>query len=314
MRNNGLSDATRAVAGAAAPRLSNRRRRRGPDVIYVPWLNALMSEPGLFCLDAPVVTSCRGALVTIAPWDPNRLEYRGELAKVFDRSTLVHCVSEDILNEATDLGLHPSKGRVIHPAVSPSMFQPAARAVHQDGPIRVVGVGSLIWRKDYEHALVALRQAIDAGADITFEVVGDGQDAQHLRYTIDDLDLGHRVSLIGRLPPDGVAAALQRADVFLHSSSAEGVSNAVLEAMATGLAVVTTDAGGMSEAVRDGVDGYVVPVRGVTEMAEALVRLAGDQELRDRMGSAGRKRVRDDFRLDQQVAAFAALLHEAAGR
>ena len=70
----------------------------------------------------------------------------------------------------------------------------------------------------------------------------------------------------------------------------------------------------MREAGRDGVDGLVVPVRGVDTTADALVQVAADPDLRARLGASARRRVASDFRLDQQVAAFADLLHEAAGR
>jgi glycosyltransferase involved in cell wall biosynthesis len=121
------------------------------------------------------------------------------------------------------------------------------------------------------------------------------------------------VRLLGALSPADVAAVLREADVLLHASCAEGVSNAVLEAMATGLAVVTTDAGGMREAVRDEVDGLVVPVQDATAMGDALARLAADPALRRRLGASARRRVADDFHLDDQVASFVALLEEAAG-
>ena len=200
---------------------------------------------------------------------------------MFARSTRVHCVSEAILEEAVELGLDRSRARVIHPAVDPGRFRPRpARGVgpHADGlgPVRVVMVGSLIWRKDLEHGLLAVRRAVDAGADVEVDLVGDGPDVQHVRFLVDDLALGRRVRLLGALPPADVAAVLREADVLLHASCAEGVSNAVLEAMATGLAVVTTDAGGMREAVRDDVDGLVVPVQDATAMGQALARLAAD--------------------------------------
>lgn len=316
VRHNGFADATRAMVADLRYRRSGETpcSRAAPHVVYVPWLNALMAEPGLFELGAPVVTSCRGSLVNIAPWDPNRPDYRDALARVFARSALVHCVSRDIRSEAAYLGLDPLKARVIHPAVDPEVFRPPDGSDVQDGPVRVVGVGTFIWVKDYEHALLALRRALDAGPDLTLDLIGDGADAQHIRYTIDDLELGDRVTLRGRLPPDEVTAVLQRADVLLHTSCAEGISNAVLEAMACGLAVVTTDAGGMREAVRDGVDGLVVPVRDTNEMASALISLAGDAGLRWRLGASARERVMTDFRLDQQVAAFRNLFAEALER
>jgi glycosyltransferase involved in cell wall biosynthesis len=170
----------------------------------------------------------------------------------------------------------------------------------------------LNWNKDYEHALVAIRKAVDAGADLRFDLIGEGADRQLL--TIDDLGLTDRVRLLGRCTPTQIAHELQHADVFLHTSSSEGISNAVLEAMASGLPIVTTEAGGMREAVRDGIDGLIVKVRDTEATAAALTRLASDAALRSRMGASARARIEADFRLDQQIAAFRDMFYEAAGR
>lgn len=284
------------------------------DCIYAPWINALTDHPDLLETGRLLVTSCRGSLVTSAPWDPARPDLRVGLSKAFEAARLVHCVSEQIVDDAAAIGLDRAKARVIRPAVNPENFQPRAAAQPTPGPVNVVGVGTLKWHKDYEHALLALRKALDGGADLRLDLIGEGPDRQHLQFTIDDLGLVDRVRLLGRRPAAEVAQRLRAADIFLHMSSTEGISNAVLEAMATGLAVITTEAGGMREAVRDGVDGVVVRVREAESAAAALVELSNDPELRSQLGGAARQRVLDDFRLDDQIAAFGALLHEAAGR
>ena len=90
----------------------------------------------------------------------------------------------------------------------------------------------------------------------------------------------------------------------LHASLAEGIPNVVLEAMACGVPVVTTDAGGVAEAVTDGVEGFVVPARRPELMAAALERLWREPELAARMGAAGRERVSRSFRADAQIEQF----------
>lgn len=282
-----------------------------PDVIYAPWINTVIEHPEVFASGIPVLVSCRGRMITIDPWDPARPGQTDGLRRVFERATRVHCVSQAMEAEAAQFGLDPARSTVITPAVDPDVFQPHhARPVH--GSVDVLAVGSLAWRKDYEHALLALRHAVDQGADVRLTILGDGPDQQHLEFSALDLGLAGRVELVGQQTPAQVAERLQSAEVFLHTSCSEGISNAVLEAMASGLPVVTTNAGGMAEAVRDGIDGFVVPVRDESTCGSALVRLVADADLRTRMGASARQRVIDRFRLDQQLDAFCHLLHDTA--
>ena len=104
-----------------------------------------------------------------------------------------------------------------------------------------------------------------------------------------------------------VRDTLQQSDVFMLASVSEGICNAVLEAMACGLPVVTTDCGGMREAVSDCVEGFVVPIRDSQAMALALQNLAEDSSLQKRMGHAGRQRILQEFTLERQVQQFVAL-------
>ena len=314
VRRNGAASVLTSVGRAASTAV------RGPaplvgvfDVVYAPWLNTLIDHPRLRRCGLPILTSCRGALVTIAPWDPGRPGYASELGAVFQDATLVHCVSDAIVADAVAFGLDPVKARVIRPAVDPAVFHPPASPPPSNERLRLVAVGGLTWRKDYEHALMAVRRAVDLGADVSLDLIGDGEDRQHLNFAITDLQLADRVTLLGRLPPAEILTRLQQASAFLHTSSSEGISNAVLEAMATGLPVVTTDAGGMGEAVRDGVDGMVVGVRNTEAIAAAITELAANPQRRQAMGASARERVVSAFSLAQQVQDFSALLHEVTG-
>ncbi len=282
------------------------------DVLYFPWNAAAIRFEPLFALGKPVVISCRGAQVNVAPHNPRRSEIRGALQRTFSKAARVHCVSRAILEEASRYGLDPEKARVIRPAVDPGFFRPAPKPAGGDSAFRIITTGSMIWRKGYEYALTALKILLDRGVDARFEIIGDGPERARVLYSARDLGIADRVVCAGTRPPGEVLERLRGADVFLLSSLSEGISNAVLEAMACGMPVVTTDCGGMREAVNDGIEGFVVPVRDPQAAAGALHRLAADPDTRNRMGRAGRDRVLREFRLRDQVAAFAELLHEAA--
>jgi colanic acid/amylovoran biosynthesis glycosyltransferase len=153
----------------------------------------------------------------------------------------------------------------------------------------------------------------DDGVLVSFEVIGEGTERSRVIFTAADLGLQDHVHLSGHLSPEQVRERLQQADVFLLSSLSEGISNAVLEAMACGLPVVTTDCGGMREAVTDGVEGFITPVRAPEIMAEKLTILAKDPEARIRMGNAGRERVIRNFQIGDQLNHWLDLIHQLAG-
>ncbi len=100
-------------------------------------------------------------------------------------------------------------------------------------------------------------------------------------------------------------------DIFALTSDSEGHPIVVLEAMSRGLPVVATAVGGITDSVRPGVNGFIAPVRGVTEIADALAKLVDDAALRERMGRASREISRNfsiDGMVDKTVALYQQIL------
>ena len=288
------------------------------DLIYFPWNSTAVEMLPVFDLDMPVAVSCRGSQLNVAPHNPARVAIRDGLAATFQKAAFVHCVSQTMLEEACKYGLDPGKAHVVRPAVDTQFFSPpeskgASRPVL---PFRVITTGGLNWKKGHEYALDAVARLRARGIPVKFELIGDGPERQRARFTIEDLGLNDCVELCGRLDPHAVRDRLRAADVFLLSSVSEGISNAVLEAMACGLPVVTTDCGGLREAVTDGIEGLVVPVRSPAAMADALASLAADPALRRRMGRAARARAEQDFPIETQLDRWAEMCRGAvaAGR
>jgi len=140
--------------------------------------------------------------------------------------------------------------------------------------------------------------AIDALAQLRalrwhFTLVGDGPLREQVQARISKHGLVDRVTLAGTV--NDVPQRLARSHVFLLASRREGLPLSVLEAMRAALPVVSTDAGGVREAVADGETGFVVPRDDVACLADALRSLIVDPSLRARMGAAGRARYESDF-------------------
>lgn len=110
-----------------------------------------------------------------------------------------------------------------------------------------------------------------------------------------------------------VRALFAAADAALNLSDVEGMSNAVMEAMAHGRPVVATDAGGARELIRDGTDGWLVPRERRIEAAAYLARLAGDSDLRRTMGESARRRMQERFSVETMAEAYASLYERLAG-
>ncbi len=227
-----------------------------------------------------------------------------------------HFISEFVADNTQRLGLPVTiPSWRIEPAIDLTLFRPAPRAVPEpQQPLRVISVGRLEWEKGYELALDAIARVRDAGVAIEYEICGAGSYEQPIRFAIQQLGLGGVVRLSGALNREDMPLAYARSDVMLHAAVAEGFCNAVIEAQAMELAVITSDAGGLPENVENGVTGFVVPRRDPDALAAKLIALARDPELRLRLGRAGRERAIARFDLDRQAEAFISLYRELAMR
>jgi glycosyltransferase involved in cell wall biosynthesis len=154
--------------------------------------------------------------------------------------------------------------------------------------VLVVTVANLREHKDYPTLLAAARRVMDAGAPVRFAAVGQGPLEGFVRSEIERLGLGGVFSLLGHRPD--ALDVLAAADVFALASVAEGYPVSLMEALALGKPVVATAVGGIPEAVRDGVEGLLVPPGAPGALAEALVALAGDPGRRAAMGVAALER------------------------
>lgn len=253
---------------------------------------------------ARLVVSCRGAAEQIRPLrDPSRAR---ALRAVFEQVDLIHCVSDDMRRTVEQMGAPSEKILVNRPAVPVADLAPlAARRSPHDGPLRVLSIGRLHWKKGLDDGLRAIARVVADGSAVEHRIAGEGAERDKLTFLAHQLGIGGSVSLLGVQRQHEVRELLAWADVLLLPSLSEGISNAVLEAMAAGLPVVATTCGGMDEAITSGVDGILVPVGDVDAMAEGLRSLADDRSMASRLGTAAAATAARHFDLSRQIAVFA---------
>lgn len=257
-------------------------------------------------LNCPITVSFRGYDINYVG-----LDIPGFYAQVWDKANALHLLGNDLWRRALRRGCPPDKPhRLIPPAIDTTFFdhnRVANSVIHNDvsnQPLRILSVGRLAWKKGYEFALQAVRELVSQGVDCRYTIVGDGDYLGPIAFTRHELELEGIVEFAGPLSREEVRAQMAEADIFLHAAVSEGFCNAVLEAQSMQLPVVCSDADGLMENVVDGVTGFVVPRRNPAALAEKLLLLANDSELRTMMGVAGRERVLTHFQIDDQIEEF----------
>ena len=217
---------------------------------------------------------------------------------------------------AAEMKLSVERITTIRNGVDLSRFNPGHRAAARaalDLPAEALvlgSVGRLVPVKDHATLLEAVALLKRDRVDATLVLSGDGPLRDALLARAAALGIQNQVRLLGhRKDVEVVLAAL---DVFVLSSVSEGLSNTILEAMATGLPVVATRVGGADELVRDGETGLLVAPGSPREMAAALGRFVTDRAARRTMGAAGRDRVEAEFALSTMVQRYEALYVDLA--
>lgn len=199
--------------------------------------------------------------------------------------------------------LTPDRGpeqRMVRHGVDLEVFHPR-HATAGDGPPVLVSVGRLVEKKGFPDLLRACAAVKATGQELRCVVYGDGPLRGELTALRDRLGLGDEVTFAGERSQPEIVRAMQAADVFAltpfvtEDGDRDGVPNVLVEAMACGLPVVATAAGGVAELVAEGVNGLLAPPRDVPAITAGLGRLLADAELRRRMGAAARRTVEDRF-------------------
>ena len=158
---------------------------------------------------------------------------------------------------------------------------------------RLLSAGRIVRQKGLDFGLQALSQLKDL--EWTWSIAGDGPQLDTLKSLAAELGIQERVHFLGWQSRDELTKQYQQANIFLFPSRHEGMPNAVLEAMSTGLPVVATRIAGSEELVIEGETGFLVQTENVDELRESLRRILVDPSQRKKMGQASRQRVEKNY-------------------
>ncbi len=265
---------------------------------------------------APIVTVFHGYDVTRFVVEHGR----GVYARLFEGGEQMLAVSEHFRNVLVSLGCPASKVQVHRMGVDLEAIPFLERRLAPGDPARLLSVARLTEKKGIEFALRALASPRLQGASLHYDVVGDGPLRESLEQLARRLDVERRVSFHGGLPREKVDALRKRAHVLLAPSvtaadgDQEGIPIAIMEAMASGMPVVSTVHTGIPELVADGVTGQLVKERDVDGTAAAIARVLGDHARWPDIGLAARRIVETRYDQRRLYVELAEILGEIASR
>lgn len=297
-------------------RLRGLIRRLSPDVVHT-WLYA----PAFWGRAAAWLAGHRAIVASTRTSKPYRRAHERVLDRWLSRRTTVRIVNSrwirDMLVE--QVGIDPARITVIPNGVEAGRFEGAlpraeARAVlgwPVDAPI-VLAVGRLVEAKNYELLLRAMAHVRIMVPDARAYIAGWGPLGERLEALRARLGLDGAVELLGRR--EDVPTLVSAADVYVLSSAWEGFPNALLEAMWSGAAVVSTRVSGAEELVLDGRNGFLVDVNDEGNLAWRIIQLLLDASFRKRVGQAALESVRARYSMTAMVLAHEAVYERAAGR
>lgn len=173
------------------------------------------------------------------------------------------------------------KAVILPNSLNPDFIRPRYEGQREK---KIVSVGRMDANKNHEMQLRAFAALKDKYPEYSLVIYGDGELRSHMEEMALKLGVADRLSLPGVVLD--VAVQIERASLFLLTSYSEGVSNALIEALALGLPVIATDvpSGGTQELMSDGENGLIIPAGDLERLTEAMDRLLGDPAYADRLG------------------------------
>lgn len=276
-----------------------------PDIFHIQWAKTVQKNHYLFDLmKCRFALSLRGAHINYSPINDESLaeSYR----KYFPQIDGFHAVSNSIAAEAQKYGAAPEKIEVIYSSVKDDLFRSKTELKKNKSSVtKLISIGRYHWKKGYPYAFDAMKILIKKGFNFQYTIIAQGEVPEEILFILSDIELKSVVVLKSGMEHKELMDELGNSDILLLPSVEEGIANVVLEAMAIGVPVISTDCGGMSEAVTDNVNGMIVNVRDPEMLAEKIIEYSDLSDFKkDHMIVKAKETISEKFTDQKQKEGF----------
>ena len=263
-----------------------------PDVVHAQ--STTMGIPGILAkrlLKKPYTVYGRGSEVYL-PW-----LFKTPISKlILRRADVVIALTEDMKTEmqkisSRDVAVIPNGIDLESYEDLPTKAAIRDRLGLNSADSIILFVGTLRPVKGLKYLIQAMNIVRQKDTNVRLILVGDGVGRQSLERFVKELDLGDRVTFVGKVPNEKVPEYMSASDVFVLPSLSEGFPVTILEAMASGLPIVATRVRGLPEIVKDGESGFLVEPRNPEQLADRVLTLLKNEDSRQRMIMNNRNKV-----------------------
>lgn len=245
---------------------------------------------------------------TFHGWDMTELIHKNGknvYSYLFKNGDLFLPVSEYWKNKLLDLGCPSNKISVHHMGIDCQKFLYSCKQdnFNEEYKVKIISIARLVEKKGIEYAIRAIQEVSKDNINFEYNIIGDGPLRFHLENTIEILGVGKFVKILGTLPQNEVISALINADLMLapsvtsSSGDQEGIPVVLMEAMATGLPIISTFHSGIPELVEDEISGFLVPEKDIHNLAEKINYLINNPSEWSLMGHSGRKQIEISYNI-----------------
>lgn len=262
---------------------------------------ALKRENVAKAVNAKMSVSFRGFDINIYP-----LKNPGCYDLLWKKTDKVHSISDYLYKKSLRLGLSKDVFyRKITPAIDIKQFRVKDNQGNIGNKIRILTIGRLNWIKDYETAISAMKILKEKGIDFIYNIVGAGTELERLTFAVYQSGLQDRVFFSGKKEHKEINNMMRESDIYLQTSMQEGFCVSVLEAQASGLLCIVSDADGLKENVQEDVTGWIVKRRDPQAFASKIEYVINMPEYkRKEVSINARKRVEESFTIENQNLLF----------
>ncbi len=301
------------------PALRRHLGRLRPSLVHAHYLTSY-GFLGALSGYRPFVLTVWGSDVLISPQKSRLIKWL--TGYVLKRADLITCDAEHLVDRMVELGADREKIRVIYFGTDTQTFTPQCR---QPGfgeelqlgsdSLLVISLRRLDPVYDVGTLIRAIPRVLDQVPNARFLIAGDGEQREELQQLAASLGVGDSVRFVGLLSSEQLPRYLASADVYVSTALSDGgLAASTAEAMACGLPVVITRFGDNEKWVTDGVGGFVIPPGEPGILAERLIYLLKNQEVRRRFGQVNRRTIEEKNNYHKEMAQVDRLYQEVSVR